>query len=119
MQMYYQKYQILFRLERKSDVHFFIATMRSMAACFAGPSFNLLVGLSFGLLTQKESLMSADGLKVTLLPTVRTGFIFLLTNCIAAMASSLYHGGKIPKMHSYVFWAFYFAYLSMSAQHLM
>mmetsp|Transcript_4850 Transcript_4850/g.7364 ORF Transcript_4850/g.7364 Transcript_4850/m.7364 type:complete len:119 (+) Transcript_4850:1552-1908(+) len=91
----------------------------SMAACFAGPSFNLLVGLGFGLLTQKESLMSAEGLNVTMMPTVRTGFIFLITNCIAAIVSSLYHGGIIPKMHGYVFWTFYFAYLSMSAQHLM
>lgn len=91
----------------------------SMAACFAGPSFNLLVGLGFGLLTQKESLMSAEGLNVTMMPTVRTGFIFLMTNCIAAIVSSLYHGGIIPKMHGYVFWTFYFAYLSMSAQHLM
>ena len=90
-----------------------------MAACFAGPSFNLLVGLGFGLLTQKESLMSAEGLNVTMMPTVRTGFIFLITNCIAAIVSSLYHGGIIPKMHGYVFWTFYFAYLSMSAQHLM
>lgn len=90
----------------------------SMAACFAGPSFNLLVGLGFGLLTQKETLMSTEGLNVSMMPTVRIGFIFLIANCIAAIASSLYHGGIIPKMHGYAFWTFYFAYLSMSAQHL-
>ena len=91
----------------------------SMAACFAGPSFNLLVGLGLGLLTQKESLMSEEGLNVTFMPTVRIGFIFLIVNCIAAIASCLYHGGTIPKMYGYAFWTFYFAYLSMSAQHLM
>ncbi len=90
----------------------------SMAACFAGPSFNLLVGLGFGLLTQKETLMSTEGLNVSMMPTVRIGFIFLIANCIAAIASSLYHGGMIPKMHGYAFWTFYFAYLSMSVQHL-
>lgn len=90
----------------------------SMAACFAGPSFNLLVGLGFALLTQKEALMSEQGLNVTLMPTVRIGFIFLIVNCIAAIASISYHGGSIPKMYCYVFWIFYFAYLSMSAQHL-
>ncbi len=90
----------------------------SMAACFAGPSFNLLVGLGFGLLTQKESLMSEEGLNVSMSSTVRIGFIFLIANCVAAIVSSLYHGGIIPKMHGYAFWTFYFAYLSMCAQNL-
>lgn len=36
----------------------------SMAACFAGPTFNLLVGLGCGLLTQKEQLLSSEGLSI-------------------------------------------------------
>ena len=90
----------------------------SMAACFAGPLFNLLAGLGFGFLTQKDNLLS-EGLKVTLLPTVRIGFAFLVVNCITIIASSFYNGGRIPKMNGYVFFGIYFAYLSMSAQHLM
>jgi len=91
---------------------------RSLAACFAGPSFNLLVGLGFGLLTQKEQLLSEEGLTVTMSPTVKTGFVCLISNCIAAIASS-YGRGIIPKVYGYVFWMFYFVYMAMSAQHLM
>lgn len=90
----------------------------SMAACFAGPSFNLLVGLGFGLLTQHDSLMSDQGLAITLSPTIQIGFFFLISNCIAAIASSFYHGGTIPKTNAYVFWTFYFLYMATSAQNL-
>lgn len=89
----------------------------SMTACFAGPTFNLLVGLGCGLLTQKESLLS-NGLPISLGPSVHTGFIFLICNCAITVFSSIYHRGVIPKMHGYIFYAMYFAYMTMNAQHL-
>ena len=64
---------------------------------FAGPSFNLLVGLGLGLLTQKEALLSG-GLPVQLIPSVQTGFIFLICNCMITVISGYYHKGIIPKM---------------------
>ena len=64
---------------------------------FAGPSFNLLVGLGLGLLTQKEALLS-DGLPVQLIPSVQTGFIFLICNCVMTVISGYYNKGIIPKM---------------------
>lgn len=90
----------------------------SMAACFAGPSFNLLIGLGSGLLTQKEALLSDDGLSMALMPSVRTGFLLLISNCLVTIASGLWHRGVIPKTHGYLFWAIYLGYMTLSAQHL-
>lgn len=90
----------------------------SMAACFAGPSFNLLVGLGCGLLTQKEALLSNDGLPISSGPSVQTGFIFLICNCVITAFSGIFNKGIIPKTHGYIFWAVYFTYMSMSVQHL-
>mmetsp|Transcript_29993 Transcript_29993/g.64665 ORF Transcript_29993/g.64665 Transcript_29993/m.64665 type:complete len:215 (-) Transcript_29993:396-1040(-) len=90
----------------------------SMAACFAGPSFNLLVGLGCGLLTQKESLLSNDGLMISLGPSVRKGFIFLICNCAVTVFIGIWNKAVIPKMHGYIFWAIYFTYMAMSAQDL-
>ena len=90
----------------------------SMAACFAGPSFNLLIGLGSGLLTQKEALLSDEGLSMVLMPSVRTGFVLLISNCLITIVSGLWYRGVIPKIHGYLFWAIYLAYMTLSAQHL-
>mmetsp|Transcript_15341 Transcript_15341/g.36781 ORF Transcript_15341/g.36781 Transcript_15341/m.36781 type:complete len:628 (-) Transcript_15341:131-2014(-) len=90
----------------------------SMAACFAGPTFNLLVGLGCGLLTQKEVLLSDEGLPIALMQSVRTGFVFLICNCLMAVFGGIWNKGVIPKMHGYIFWSMYFAYMTMSAQNL-
>ncbi|KAL3768645.1 hypothetical protein ACHAWO_001114 [Cyclotella atomus] len=92
----------------------------SMAACFAGPSFNLLIGLGFGLLSQNELLMSEEGLHfISLVPSVRTGFLFLISNCLLAIASGIYHKGVIPSWSSKVFFAVYMCYMTMQAQLLV
>jgi len=90
----------------------------SMAACFAGPSFNLLIGLGSGLLTQKEALLSDEGLSMVLMPSVRTGFVLLISNCLITIVSGLWYRGVIPKTHGYLFWAIYLGYMTLSAQHL-
>ena len=64
---------------------------------FAGPSFNLLIGLGLGLLTQKEMLLSNDGLPISLMPSVQTGFVFLICNCAITVFTGLWHKGLIPK----------------------
>jgi Ca2+/Na+ antiporter len=92
----------------------------SMAACFAGPSFNLLIGLGLGLLSQKELLMSEDGLSfISLVPSVKTGFLFLISNCLLAIASGIYHKGVIPAWSSKVFFAVYMCYMTLNAQLLV
>lgn len=70
----------------------------SLFNSFAGPTFNLLVGLGCGLLTQKESLLSDEGIPISLMPSVQTGFMFLICNCILTLFSGVLHKGVIPKM---------------------
>ena len=65
---------------------------------FAGPTFNLLVGLGCGLLTQKEALLSDEGLPIALMQSVRTGFVFLICNCLMAVFGGIWNKGVIPKM---------------------
>lgn len=65
---------------------------------FAGPSFNLLIGLGCGLLTQKESLLSSNGLPIFLGTSVYTGFAFLICNCVITVFCGILNKGLIPKM---------------------
>jgi hypothetical protein len=96
--------------------HFFLST----SASFAGPSFNLLIGLGSGLLSQKESLLSEGGLHfVSSIPSVKMGFLFLVSNCILAIASGIYHRGLIPSWYSKVFFTIYVCYMAMNAQSLL
>jgi sodium/potassium/calcium exchanger 6 len=91
-----------------------------MAACFAGPSFNLLVGLGLGLSSQKETLMSDDGLNyISMVPSVKMGFIFLISNCILGIGIGVYHNGIIPTWSANVFVAVYLCYMTMNAQMLV
>jgi len=90
----------------------------SLSACFAGPSFNLLIGLACGLLTQKDALLSDEGLSTTGMPTVKIGFIMLLCNAMLFIAISVYNGGVIHKSQGYIFWAVYLIYMTLSAQHM-
>ena len=91
----------------------------SLSACFAGPSFNLLIGLSCGFLAQKEALLSDEGLSIPMgMPTVKLGFIMLLFNALGFIMISVYNGGVIHKSQGYVFWATYLIYITLSAQHM-
>lgn len=92
----------------------------SMAACFAGPSFNLLIGLGSGLLSQKDTLMSDGGLNfISMAPSVRMGFIFLISNCIIGIGIGVYHKGHIPSWMANLFFAVYLCYMTVNAQLLV
>ena len=89
----------------------------SMAACFAGPSFNLLIGLGSGLLSQKDALMSDDGLNIiSMAPSVRMGFVFLIANCILGISIGIYNKGILPIWFANTFFAMYLCYMTMNAQ---
>eukprot|EP00956_Cyclotella_meneghiniana_P013598 scaffold19744_cov71-Cyclotella_meneghiniana.AAC.4 len=92
----------------------------SMAACFAGPSFNLLIGLGSGLLSQKDTLMSDDGLNfISMAPSVRMGFVFLISNCILLIIIGVYNKGILPIWFANIFFAMYLCYMTMNAQLLV
>lgn len=92
----------------------------SMAACFAGPSFNLLIGLGSGLLSQKGLLLSEEGLNfISMVQSVKMGFLFLITNCILGIVLGVYHKGIIPTGSSKLFFAMYMMFMTMNAQLLV
>ena len=91
-----------------------------MAACFAGPSFNLLIGLGSGLLSQKELLLSDDGLNfISMAPSVKVGFAVLISNCILGIVIGTYHKGIIPSWSARLFFGMYMCYMTMNAQLLV
>jgi len=68
----------------------------AITACFAGPLFNILIGLGagFGLL---RGIKQEEILYVSLTPDISTGFVFCFANCIFILFSGLaVNKGVIP-----------------------
>ncbi|CAB9508090.1 Mitochondrial sodium/calcium exchanger protein [Seminavis robusta] len=86
----------------------------AMTACFAGPVFNLLIGLGLGFysLGAKEGTSS---IPVEITGSVRAGFIFVMLNCTAIVGVGVFlcHG-RIPKQHGYLALSLYSVYVITS-----
>mmetsp|Transcript_17433 Transcript_17433/g.33272 ORF Transcript_17433/g.33272 Transcript_17433/m.33272 type:complete len:98 (-) Transcript_17433:48-341(-) len=79
--------------------------------CFAGPSFNLLVGTGLGFLSLQRKLEMTYISPVTLTPSIRIGFLFILINCSSAIICGMFCKWEIPHRYSYVFFAMYAVYI--------
>ena len=81
-----------------------------MTACFAGPLFNMLIGLGCGFL-----LVLRDGgaTAVALQPLVAVGCAFIIALCLALCGASLAGGLRLSERVGWAMMAWYCLYLIM------
>lgn len=86
----------------------------AITACFAGPVFNILIGLGGGF-TKLNSSMNQEYAEVDLSPPISVGFIFLLCNCVLVLLGGLvWNRGHIPTGYGYIALALYALYVGTS-----
>jgi sodium/potassium/calcium exchanger 6 len=86
----------------------------AMTACFAGPVFNILVGLGFGFSALAARTGQAERI-VTLSSSVMTGFSFITLATVSILSAGLLFGkGRISKQYGYFSLMLYGVYLITS-----
>jgi len=86
----------------------------AITACFAGPVFNILIGLGAGFSVLRNS-TKLDTNYVSLTPSITTGFVFCFVNCgLVLVAGLAVNKGSIPAGYGYVAITLYAAYVVTS-----
>ena len=90
-----------------------LSTMAT-TACFAGPIFNLCIGLGVGFWVLMKS-TGKDHIRVELPRNIATGFCFTIVNCgLIVFAGVVIGKGMIGKSYGYVACALYTVYVLTS-----
>merc|ERR1719329_702299 len=86
----------------------------AITACFAGPIFNILIGLACGF-TALRHLQEKDEIEVELSPSITLGFLFLILNSMLIVGTGLFLcNGIIPRTYGYFALALYSIYIFVS-----
>lgn len=86
----------------------------AMTACFAGPVFNMLIGLGLGFSTL-SGITGENNHEVKLTGSIVSGLVFVMLNCACMIGVGVFVGqGTIPKQHGYLALAIYGVYVVTS-----
>jgi sodium/potassium/calcium exchanger 6 len=86
----------------------------AMTACFAGPVFNILVGLGLGF-SGLAAQTGKSSISVSVSTPIMSGFIFIIVNCICILLTGIVLGkGRIETYYGYIAVAIYTIYLITS-----
>ena len=86
----------------------------AMTACFAGPVFNILMGLGLGF-SSLFALTGESEKEVTVTPAAITGIIFVIANTLLIIVAGIFvNNGRIPKQYGYVALGLYMIYVVTS-----
>ena len=86
----------------------------AITACFAGPVFNILIGLGGGF-TKLNVSSNQEYAEVELSPPISLGFLFLMCNCILVLfCGVVWNRGHIPKGYGYIALTLYVLYVVSS-----
>jgi sodium/potassium/calcium exchanger 6 len=86
----------------------------AMTACFAGPVFNILMGLGLGFSRLFAATGEADK-EVIVTPAVLTGIVFVVVNSLLITVTGVFVcKGRIPKHYGYLALGLYMIYVVTS-----
>lgn len=86
----------------------------AMTACFAGPVFNILMGLGLGF-SKLQAQTGKQETSVELSAPIITGFIFVVINCSSILAvGTLFGKGRIEPYYGYIAVGLYAIYVVTS-----
>ncbi|KAL7513127.1 hypothetical protein ACHAXN_011698 [Cyclotella atomus] len=88
-------------------------------ANFAGPSFNLLLGVGLGFLSLQNKLQTDTIYPVSITRSIRIGFSFNVLNCLLIVFCAVACQWRLPYRYSYAFFAIYLMFIAMSLSTLV